>query len=488
MAAIFSKSIPVFRVGFDIPNLELSLLDLIQSNYSNYGTLSEFKGLFQCKDPDGSIFYQNGGYSITTPNFSNPDPDGDTLTWGVTGIDIPLDADGLPKKGTYTFNYVCTNSNGAGFVVVTKTYNYQYISPVVTIELTASCDESLLTSKDATNYNYQRISNVFDSPATLTQSHTVTPPSDSGFYPLPGTTEDAIRYIGGGNTDATELWTNTWQTDISTILQYNVEKWGATNYWWIIINDTVTGHKDIPVVCANCDCELLPCYLNLLARYDEAEKGHRRGAFELREVVIKATAYMTAYSKELECGEDTTQTCNDLKALLASYDCSCGQVESTSSRPIPKRRGGSGSSRSSTPFHFTFVESPTGGNSGDINWNTVNNQITQNVGGTWTLMYTITTVKGDSGKDGSDGSATSILWNDVSLNATGSGTNEQTLKSYTLGAGIMANDDDMVRIIALFSHAANDNGKRGALNWAGDMLIDYFTDELIDADSNKALI
>jgi hypothetical protein len=490
MAAPFSKTIPQFRVTYNNSAKTMTLLDLVQGGYSGYGTLSQFKGLFQAKDPDGNIFYQNAGYSITAPVFTYPDTDGNANLWTFTAFALPLDGNGNVKLGTYTFNYVCTINAGSTFVVVTKTYSYQYVSPTVVILQEVSCEQSTLTSTDDTADNYEIVINsVRFTPSTLTRSHTVTKPSDSGFTPIPGTTADRVRVIGGGSTDATELWTNDWQTDISTVLQYNLATWNdvAGAVVWIVVTDTATGHKGIDVQCADCDCTLLQCYLNLLDRYDEAEKGHRRGAFELREVVIKATAYMEAYSKELECGKDTTTTCQALQDILSNYDCSCGQPGSTSSRPIPKHRGSSIVSSAVTPFHFTFVDSPVSGNDGDLNLDS-SNVLKQNIGGTWTQVHVFTTIKGDAGADGTNGTSASVLWNDVSSNATSAGTSEETLKSYTLVPGGMANNGDVLRVLAKYTDALNDNGKDHILYAGGDKLINYFSDSLIDATSADLIL
>jgi hypothetical protein len=459
----------------------MTLLDLVQGGYASYGTLSQFKGLFQAKDPDGNIFYQNAGYSITAPVFTSPDTDGNANLWTVSGMTPQLDSDGKFKLGTYTFNYVCTINAGSTFVVVTKTYSYQYVSPTVVILQEVSCEQSTLTSTDDTADNYEIVINsVRFTPSTLTRSHTVTKPSDSGFTPIPGTTADRVRVIGGGSTDATELWTNDWQTDISTALQYNLATWNnvAGGVVWIIVTDTATGHKGIDVQCADCDCTLLQCYLNLLGRYDDAEKGHRRGAFELREVVIKATAYMEAYSKELECGVDTTDTCKSLQDLLSNYDCSCGQPGSTSSRPIPKHRGSSIVSSATTPFHFTFVDSPTGGGDGDLNLDS-SNVLKQNIGGTWTQVHVFTTIAGADGTDGADGGSSSVLWNDVSTTGTSAGTSEEDLKVYTMSASLMGNDTDLLKVKSLFQFALNDNGKTIRTYFGGDLMLEFFTDSLI---------
>jgi hypothetical protein len=477
MASQFNAFSPKFRVIFDKTDptsLVMTLLDLVTTGYTSYGTLSGFKGLFQVKDPDGTIVYQGAGFSTTAPTWSTPDTNGSTPTWSKTGI-----SPATFKLGVWTFTYVCT-MDGTNFVVFTKTYNFQYVSPTVVIEHEIHCDTSELYSSNLTECDIIIDGDTF-TPSTYTLSHKVTPPSDSGFTPVPGTTADEVRVIGGGSTDATRLWTNTWQTDISIDLGYSLENFPNTTSAWIEVLDTITGHKGVEVVCEDCDCSLLQCYLNLIAKYDDAEKGHRRGAFELREKAIKATSYMVAYSKALECGKDTTDICNDLNAILADEDCSCGQVASDSSVPVIQRRNGSGGGGGTVinPFKFTFVTNPTGGTDGDTNWNPDTNEIWQNVGGTWVHKYTITTIKGDPGNDGADGTGASVLWNDVSNNATGNSTSKTLLKSYTLGGGVMGNDEDLLKVKALYQLALNDNGKSAYLDFGTDQMIEYFTDSLI---------
>lgn len=490
MAAIYNNTVPHFRVSYLKATLEMTLYDLVQGGYSSYGTLSNFLGLFQAKDPDGNIIYANAGFSLTAPNFSSPDTEGNVGTWLVPAFSAPLNSAGDIKAGRYTFTYLTTFNNGTTVYTTTKYYDYKYVSPTVDILQEASCDNSILTSDDNTEYTLL-IDGKSYSPVTTTRSHTVTPPSDSSFSPAPGTTADKTRYIGGGSTDATRLWTNDWQTDISTILQYNLATWDA--YVWIIVTDTVTGHKGIDVICEDCDCTLLQCYLNLIDRYDEAEKGHRRGAYELRETALKATMYMEAYSKELSCGADTTATCNALNALLANYDCACGQQGSSSSHAVLQRGTGTGGGGSHAPSSNPFVfwwepTNPSGGNSGDVWFNTITQYLYKNVGGTWSVGVCLKGDKGDTGASGLNGSSSSIIWNDFSSSATGSGTNMQPLKTFTLASGTMGNDEDVLEIKSLFLLAQNPNGKTVQQTFGGDLLVDYYCDDLVDSDTNLVLL
>lgn len=460
--------------------MQITFLDLIQGTYASYGTLANMKGICSFKDPDGIVFYQNAGWSLTAPDFSSPDTNGNTPTWTKGSIAVPVGSDGLAKPGDYVFSYIVTVDNGSSFVLVTKTYTFDYVAPNVEIEFEVDCDASELTSTDATVYDV--ISNgVTYSPTSTTRTHTIKEPLGSGYTPTPGSTTDRVRTVGGGGTAGTDLWTKTWQTTISSVISYNLATWGA--YTWIVVTDTVTGQDHVDVGCTDCDCDLRQCMLNLFNRWLDAKSGNRKLEMDLQTTWLEAVGYWVEYQTAKSCGLSTDAACQKLKDLLASVDCSCTTDTSDSSVRIVAHSTGTGGG--TTPSTFVFwvnSTNPSGGNSGDIWYNYSTYHIWQNVGGTWNDIGSIQGATGPSGADGSSSNA-NILYNEAGT-ATSAGTGEETLNSYTIPAATIANDGDVLEIVATYTLASNDNGKTVKIYWGGDEIISYFTDSLVNASNN----
>jgi hypothetical protein len=431
-------------------------------------------------DPDGLMFYQG---TQASPDVGNTAP----LTWVVSGIVLPLDTDGLLiKKGTYTIKY-SIKVDALTAVYITKTYDFEYSSPVVEIQLTADCRTSELTSEDITDYYFY--TGVTLTPALLTRSHTITKPAGSGAN-APGTSTGvslyAKRIIGGGITSATRLWTRVWQTTISTALVYNVATWGS--YTWIIINDTVTGSDSIDVRCTDCACVLNTCWENLILRWKEAEANHAKNVFDLRYKIALGASYWTEYYNRERCGDDLTEVCQNIETLLDSEDCSCvGQDDATSVVVVPWGAGSSGALASTFAFH-SFVTTPsTEGQAGD--WGIETNPAVDpsdyaylwyNSGGTWIQLLDL------KGTTGASGSATpiNVLYNSAAGIGTSAGTTLEVLDTYSLTGASFATSGHVLYIEAMAQLAANDNGKTISLYFGATLLVSYFTDALINATNN----
>jgi hypothetical protein len=133
---------------------------------------------------------------------------------------------------------------------------------------------------------------------------------------------------------------------------------------------------------------------------------------------------------------------------------------------------------------FTVSTSnPSGGNAGDVWYNKNTYHIWHNSGGTWIDDGSIQGAAGTDGADGANASSANILYNDVGT-ATSAGTGEETLNTYTIPSATVANNGDVVEIVATYTFAANDNGKTVRIYWGGDLIISYFTDSLINPSNN----
>lgn len=480
----FLNTVPHFRATYVMGTTTktLTIEDLIQTGYSSYGSVANFAGILSLMDSDGVVFYQNAGWSLTAPSFTAPDINGATPTWSKASIPLPLDSDGNVKLGQYTFNYIATVDGGTNFVLVTKTYNFDYVSPTAVISYDLSCNTSELTSNDDTDYDVT-IGGVAVSPATITYAHTIKEPLGSGYTPTPGTVAAASRTVGGGGTAATDLWTKTWQTTISTTLLYNLDTWGI--YTWIVVSDVVTGSSHIDVECDDCGCDLRQCMNNLFNRWLAAKEGNRKLELDLQSTWLEAVGYWVQYETAIKCGIDASEPCNALKDLLASVDCSCTTDSSSSSVRIVAVSGGSGGG-GGTPSTFVFTvatTNPSGGNSGDAWYNKTTYHMWHNSGGTWIDDGSIQGATGATGTNGTNATSSDVLYSDISDNATPAGTGNTKLKTYALPANTFVNNGDYLFIRALFQLGLNDNGKTLQLCWNGDVIATYFTDALINANT-----
>lgn len=479
----FTNTVPHFRATYVMGTTTktLTIEDLIQSGYSSYGAVANFASILSIMDPDGVVFYQNSGWSLTAPSFIAPDIEGSTPTWSKSGIALPLESDGTVKLGAYTFNYISTIDSGAHFVLVTKTYVFSYVSPTAVISYDLSCNTSELTSDDDTDYDVV-IGGVAVSPSTITYAHTIKEPLGSGYSPTPGTVAAVSRTVGGGGTAASDLWTKTWQTTISTTLAYNLDTWGI--YTWIVVTDVVTGNNHIDVECDDCGCDLRQCMNNLFNRWLSAKEGNRKLELDLQSTWLEATGYWIQYETALKCGIDASEYCTALKDLLASVDCSCTTDSSSSSVRIVAVSGGSGGGGGGTPSTFVYTVTttdPSGGNPGDVWYNKTTYHVWHNSGGTWIDDGSIQGPAGAAGANGTSTASADVIYSDISNSATPAGTGNTKLKTYALPANTFVNNGDYLLIRALFQLALNDNGKTLQLCWNGDIIATYFTDALIVA-------
>jgi hypothetical protein len=477
----FYNTVPHFRITYTLgTTLHLSFTDLIQTGYSSYGTLANVKGICSFKDPDGIVFYQNAGWSLTAPSFTAADIDGNVPTWAFGNVDIPLTSSGLTKPGEYEFKYIVTVDGGNTFVIVTKTYTFDFLSPNVVITYDLSCATSELTSTDETVYDVVS-GGVLYSPSSTTRTHTIKEPLGSGFSPTPGSAATAARTVGGGGTASTDLWTKTWQTTISTVVSYNLATWGA--YTWIVVNDTVTGQNHIDVECDDCDCDLRQCMLNLFNRWLSAKNGNKKLEQDLQTTWLEAVGYWVEYTTAKNCGLDTSVSCQKLKDLLASVDCSCDPDTSDSSVRIVAISAGTGGVTPSTFVFWVDTTNPSGGNPGDIWYNSTTYIIYQNVANTWVAVGTIQGATGPAGADGANATSASVLFNEITDSATPAGTGNTKLKTYAVPANTMVNNGDYLLIRALFQLGLNDNGKTLQICFNGDVVATHFTDALINAST-----
>jgi len=478
-----TTSVPKFSLTFTLGTTNtLAFADLITTGYASLTGFTAMKGIIRIKDPDGIIFSQGAGYDEVTPVWTTPDIHSSTPTWTKTGISLPLDSDGNVKRGTYTVDYLVT-VNSSAFVQVTKTYDFEYVAPVIDITHTVDCATSELTSTDATIYDIALGGSVI-SPDTTTRSHTVKEPLSSGFTPTPGTTSDATRVIGGGSTSATRLWTKIWQTSISTIVDYTLAEWDG--YSWIFVVDTLTGYKSTDVECDDCGCVMRTCFTNLMNEWIAAEEGNKKTAWDLRIKAQQAIAYWIEYEQAITCGEDATDACNSLKDVLKSVDCSCDGSNDEASHVIVPIAAGQGGGTTPSTFNFGYgTGTPSGGTAGDFylqNKSATEQYIWRNIAGTWTLLFNIVGATG-TGAAGAAGANGVQIFSDLTTAPTAAGTMLENLFNYALDTRYWTKADDCAYFTANLTLGLNDNGKTIYPYINSTQVGLYFTNKLIDADN-----
>ena len=472
MALVFNSTVPKFRLSFAYNTKQITVTDLLQS-YSAYD--SPTLVLLSLKDPDNIVFYQNTGFSLL--DFDAPDFNSATPTWAITKS-LPLDADGNVKTGLYTVSAIY--KVGTTIVTITKTHNLQYVSPVVSIDITDNCRTSQLISTDATEYDVN-IGGVEVSPAYFSRTHKITKPDGSGAND-PGTVTDTgnapTRTIGGGGTAQTDLWTRVWQTNIATTLMYNIEDWGT--YHWVQVTDVVTGYDFRDVECTDLPCVLRRCWENLVTRWDNAKSNGSRNVGDLEyKKNLGDSLWIEFYNRE-RCGVDTTPICNQLKELLASEDCSCDNNADDSSTRVVAYGGGTTSGGTNTFVFGNGSTEPSGGHVGDLYWQIVigppqHKYLWSNTSSGWVNLGDFQGEPGEQGNPGTTSGSSNVLFNAAGT-GTSAGTSAQTLASYSLIPGILVNDGDFVEANALLYTTNNDNGKSMEIDFGGTRTISYFTD------------
>lgn len=476
----FSGSTLRFQVTFNLATGYFNIVDLLSAIYSPmYGltvaNLREmFKISFSAPGISSTVVYCNAGWD--TDDFTSADIDGSTSIFTFSGADLYLDSDGLPLKGTYTFESKVTF--GAAVYTTNNTYNYQYTSPSVVIDETVNCQTSTLTSVDSTDYTVDLIT------PTIYRAHTITKPTGSSAAD-PGTTYSATatntRTVGGGSTLSTVLWTKTWQILIHTHLTYTMQTWGV--YPFILIYDEVNGYQSVGVSCASGSCcDVRQCVLNLTELW-KSYKGvdpvsYARVGAKLYEVNVEWMNFEFAQG----CGELYDEFCTNLVNICKSENCATPAAD-TAPQPIyPVSSGGISVTPSSFAFTVSSVDlvGTSSGTSGDLHFYTDNSTklyLQQNVAGTWTQvsanLYVSSTIAPTP--------ATIIINDSISV-GTDAGTSEKDFDLYNfIPSSYTDADGDVLHVYAMFQLAKNDNGKTMKMYFGGDIIVQKFTDSLINA-------
>lgn len=469
-----------FIINFDIENNVLSFTDNSDSESSTVTGVCKITYL-----TDGTILFQSADWGLTPANWNAPDINGETSTWAIE--DIPLPA-GSPN-GDYKVEYVLYDSDGDDTLEVSRTFNLDYTAPTVSIEMTALCSTSQLVSEDTTDYMITM--GGVDITPTITRVHTITKPAGSSAN-APGSTSAASRTIGGGGTDATRLWTRTWQTNIVTGLVYNIASWG-TDTCDLYVTDTVKGDDQVFVQCDATVCALATCYYNMLDRWNASLLTNFGYKEEYRDKIIQAEGLFTKLFLKERCGLSIESTVLELQTLLEGEDCNCTIANDSVSVPVVPWASivGGGSGTASTFKFWVNSSAPTSldGTDSDMWLHSTTGvaDLYQKVNGAWVFVGSIL---GAAGTPGSADAKIKVLVS-TSLEYPTGGNLSPINVSYpfeVLNNGLFDYSDDYILFTWELLLAHNDNGKTIAIEYGGSNVFTWFTDEEITADTDVVVV
>jgi hypothetical protein len=354
---------------------------------------------------------------------------------------------------SYTFNIYEEDSSYA----TSKEFKYSYTSPVVSIDYSLSCSESKLISTDSTDYSTTNCTDEI-SPSTTTRTHSVTAPTGSGYGSIADSSDAERTFLN--------IWTNVWQTSISTVLEYEIEDWDSVN--WYSIHDLVTGYDSIDVVCDSCECDMLACMEALYVKWLNAIQNNPRTEADLRKSIIKVNNLFVQFKMAQACGEDTSSYCEAIKDILSYNDCTCSSSTDDSSVLVVATTASS----VSIPLFGTTAPSDGIGNNGQVYYNTTTWDVYSKEDGSWVLQGNI---KGATGATGAIGeSTTQITVVPVSFEDDETGT---ISIPFTFGASISSVVGYVTRTMAGTDDGTVDlevdSSSKGTLTFANGRAVGY---------------
>lgn len=355
--ATLSNGLLRFKIKFDIVTGKITFTDLLSAAYNpTYGqTLADLKGIIKiyCEASQDTL-YENAGFENEV--FTAPDIIGSTATWvfanGSTGILIPTDTDGNYIKGNYIVDYLLTN--GISVWSIQKTYDFQYDSPEVVVEMTIDPLTAKLTVSDGSSLVVGGVT------PSLSRERTVEQPLGGGMSPAPGTdtttTLTSDKIFGGDPTDPDlQLWTGEYQATIGLRLTYLMELWGTVN--WVEIVDVVSGYNSLEVSDDDCSCIVRTCVKNLGSLWETAmESGNSKRANELQIKVVKVLKEWMNYQMYERCGDSYSEFCTKISDIVEGEGCQCITDTQAISHPVVPYAGSGGGG--GTPQ--TGPQGPTG--------------------------------------------------------------------------------------------------------------------------------
>jgi len=212
-----------FSVNFDLTESpkELKLTDT--TDYTGQ-SVTAASGSISITTPTGSVLVGAVSDCIASPTNDSP-----ILLPTVSGVVVP---------GNYDVTYTVTESApDSNVVVLSKTFNFTYVSPEINLEITVDCIKPELVSNDVTAYVVGGIT------PSITRDHKLFYPASLELSPLTATTQNITTDI---------FYTQQHQSKMTSDLVYAV----ASDY---TITDQITGTQTIDVSCDASLCDIYCC-------------------------------------------------------------------------------------------------------------------------------------------------------------------------------------------------------------------------------------
>ena len=466
-----------YKVEFNLDNDPKDLLftDLIAGKYfSVYGfTLSNVKGLVKITGPDG-VIYANAGYNNS--DYTSPDISGTASIWSVA-VELPVGDDGLVMPGTYRVDYkISVNGGTSTSYQAVYSYVFAYTDPVPVIAYVADNKYSTLTLYDNTDYEVGGVSPSND--LDVGRNWTVKYPPTVALVDVTGKTSP---FVVGPN-----IWSGTYAVVLDVILAYDMELWDDAELKTVIYSNII-GQAAPEVTYDACACAFYNCLRLIEKRYQqELSDGDKVQADRIKTQMNLLTFYFMVYDMAMQCGYDTGWACGKIAEIAMYEGCNCDDDESPASREIIPWAAYSGTLAGSSNRWYDTVGPPSNsmGNNDDYSMDNLTGVVYKKVSGTWVAIITLKGDKGDSA------TGLHILFNQVADYATSAGTTEEDLISYLMDntVPVMANNGDVLHVLASFSLGLNDNTKTIKMYFGGSIIATYFTDSKILSDSNTVEI
>lgn len=277
------------------------------------------RGIYKLTGPDGMVFYKNIGWDTNSfgPAYPATPPavtTYDSYNWPLSPVPpynaifnfpLPLDASGNVLQGNYTIEYKIEDN--AGLPLYLKgSFNYVHQPPICKIEQEVDCFSSIISSRDATNYN----SPEGDYSLSLTRSHKL-------YYPQ-GLNKDP-ESVTGDLITITPIYDKTWTTTILTTAYY---RFGTGNFY---IQDKIEGSQEILVNCDENLCGILCGLEKLNNRYLESVARGRTDKDLLFYKLNRITQLMNLFGNAQKCGQGSNADLY-LKEIyiVGEFDPDCG--------------------------------------------------------------------------------------------------------------------------------------------------------------------
>jgi hypothetical protein len=300
MAAITAN----FSLSFDITNDKFVITDT--TDYVGQGELpANWEGVLKITSPANIVIYNNT--SFLSPDIS---PGGGSNSL----ITLPKDTATLKVlKGIYTITF--TISDGVDFCPVTKTFNFQYGSPTISIDGSYNCVTPLIQSQDATNYLVDG-----QSPTSTTRLHTLYYPDTTAGPDISGDVDliqTSVMYVLDNGEPLQ------YEIALTSTLVYSYAASGINSAFGV--TDEISGDDYLNITC---DPNLCSVYCGIKKQYDHyiETKGTLEGdKAKAKLTLMSGIAELARIAFECNKTADVTGLLNEIKSIGGfADDCSCG--------------------------------------------------------------------------------------------------------------------------------------------------------------------